>query len=152
MLDKSHFGPLSIFHQISCWNHNLFYHEKLPLRIFPLLLNFPWVIEHEIARMRKKNRLCSRIIPRFPMKAAVRLFFQIQQISVSTPVLTSTSNVTVSTLTFVPKPEDNGKQLLCQAGVDELPKSFAEDSKELLVHCKSASYFITTHKYLKNTL
>ena len=46
------------------------------------------------------------------------------------------SNITVSTLTFSPKPNDNGRILACQAKIKGLPGSGMDDKKKIVVYCK----------------
>ena len=46
------------------------------------------------------------------------------------------SNSTVSTLSYSPKPEDQGKLLSCQAYVEGLSGSIVEDSRRLHILCK----------------
>ncbi|GFQ67902.1 uncharacterized protein TNCT_726571 [Trichonephila clavata] len=43
-------------------------------------------------------------------------------------------NVTFSTLLFTPKPEDNGKKLVCKSANPVLPKATIEDERTLKVH------------------
>ncbi len=45
-------------------------------------------------------------------------------------------NVTVSTLTYTPRPIDHGKLLTCIATVEGVPNSTVEDTRRLIVHCK----------------
>ncbi|GFS59668.1 uncharacterized protein TNIN_409781 [Trichonephila inaurata madagascariensis] len=45
-------------------------------------------------------------------------------------------NVTFSTLLFTPKPEDNGKKLVCKSANPVLPKATIEDERILRVHCE----------------
>lgn len=46
------------------------------------------------------------------------------------------SNLTISTLTFAPKPKDNGRVLGCQAKITDLPGSGMDDKKKIAVYCK----------------
>ena len=46
------------------------------------------------------------------------------------------SNLTISTLTFAPKPKDNGRVLACQAKITDLPGSGMDDKKKIAVYCK----------------
>ena len=46
------------------------------------------------------------------------------------------SNITISTLTFTPRPKDNGRMLACQAKIKDLPESGLDSKKKLVVYCK----------------
>ena len=46
------------------------------------------------------------------------------------------SNITISTLTFTPRPKDNGRLLACQAKIKDLPESGLDSKRKLVVYCK----------------
>lgn len=45
-------------------------------------------------------------------------------------------NTTISTLTFIPIKEDDGKKLSCRAENKALSSEYLEDSLKLEIHCK----------------
>ena len=51
-------------------------------------------------------------------------------------VISDNGNLTLSTLSFVPTPEDNGKKFTCTAENPSLPNSLLEDFRIITVHCK----------------
>lgn len=51
-------------------------------------------------------------------------------------VISDNGNLTLSTLSFVPEPEDHGADFSCTAENPSLPNSLIKDSRVVTVHCK----------------
>ena len=66
------------------------------------------------------------------------LVFSLLQIHtfVAKSVYSIGSNITISTLTFTPRPKDNGRLLACQAKINDLPESGLDSKRKLVVYCK----------------
>lgn len=59
-----------------------------------------------------------------------------QKIQVGNEVISDNGNLTLSTYSFVPTADDNGKKFTCTAENPSLPNSRIEDTKIFTVHCE----------------
>lgn len=57
-------------------------------------------------------------------------------------VISDNGNLTLSTLSFIPTPEDNGKKFTCTAENPSLANSLLEDFRIVTVHCKYTILFV----------
>lgn len=59
-----------------------------------------------------------------------------EKVMTDNEVISDNGNLTLSTLSFVPIPEDHGKKFRCTAENPSLPDSLIEDARTVTVHCK----------------
>ena len=59
-----------------------------------------------------------------------------EKLKTDNEVISDNGNLTLSTFTFVPTPEDDGVKFTCSAENPSLPNSLIDDSRVITVHCK----------------